>query len=102
MGEGVPVEDELSKQLYAANNKYLTEQRAHLRLIAACAKSLEKDLRSLSQMNDNAKNSVMGFNDARLDEQQRLHTSSEASKEFITIYNTVRQMMPVIGESTKG
>lgn len=49
-------------------------------------------------MNDNAKNAVMGFNDARLDEEQRIHTSIEASKEYAVLADSFSKFMPISGE----
>lgn len=88
----------LANVLSKADNKYLAEQRKFVREAMAALKSIDRDLKSLTQMNDNAKNAVMGFNDARLDEQQRGHTSLEAAKEFTVVLDTVRQMMPLSGE----
>jgi hypothetical protein len=35
----------------------------------------------------------MGFNDKKLDEQQRIHTSSEASQEFVNAKSAIEKMM---------
>jgi hypothetical protein len=83
----------LASRLATADNKYLAEQRAFVRQIAIAAKSLDKDLRSLTQFNDNTKNEVMGFNDSELDKQQRKHTSFEASSEFFSIKESIEKMM---------
>lgn len=69
--------------------------------MVSALKSIDKDLKSLSQMNDNAKNAVMGFNDARLDEEQRIHTSIEASKEYTALADSFSKFMPISGEQAK-
>ena len=95
------LKEKLSKKLYGADNKYLSEQRALLRQAVASLKSLDKDLKSLTQFNDNAKNEVMGFNDKKLDEQQRTHTSSEASQEFINAKFAIEKMMSLSSNEPK-
>lgn len=83
----------LAAEIHGADNKYLAEQRAHVRVLVAALKSLDKDLKSLVQMNDNSKNAVMGFNDRELDKQQKEHTATEAAKEFLLAQDTIRKMM---------
>lgn len=75
--------------LRSADNGILREHRRIAREMVALLKLFDKDLQTLTSFNDNDGNLTMMFNDAALDEAQRLN----AAKEATTTWGEIRRLV---------
>ena len=83
--------DDVSELLRTADNASLSEYRSVSRELIALLKAFDKDLKTLSDFNDNDSNFNMVFNDSELDKAERTHSSVEASRAWEQVVKIVSE-----------
>lgn len=81
--------------LRASDNSALREHRKVAREVVALLKLFDKDLQTLMSFNDNDGNLTMMFNDAELDEVQRMNAAREAMVTWGEIRNHILSQAPL-------
>lgn len=81
--------------LRGADNSVLREHRKVAREMVALLKLFDKDLQTLMSFNDNDGNMTMIFNDAALDEAQRMNAAREATSTWDEIRRHILSQAPL-------
>lgn len=85
--------------LRAADNGKLRDHRKAAREIVALLKLFDKDLQTLVSYNDNDGNFAMVFNDAALDEAQRMNAAREATATWDEVRKIVLSQTPLTDDN---